>query len=156
VSEIERIVAQIRKRWSKVRILLRADSGFPREKLMSWSEAHRVDYLFSLAKNERLIAEIDNELIRAEAKSRRIGKVARCFKDFMWTTRDSWSRRRRVVAKAEYPRGGANPRFVVTSLTRQTCKPDCAPGPSIHDVLANSPLRPARHFARGSRVSARD
>ena len=122
VQEVARIVAQIRRRWPRARILLRADSGFAREELMAWCEANGVDFLFGLAKNDRLIPLIRNELDRAAAKSQRTGKPARCFKDFRWTTRSSWSRRRRVVAKAEWTGGEANPRFVVTSLTRAQCK----------------------------------
>src|ERR1700675_3075889 len=122
VEEVARIVAQIRRRWPCVRILLRADSGFAREELMAWCEAHGVHFLFGLAKTDRLIAEIKAELERAAAQSRRTGKPARRFKDFRWTTRTSWSRRRRVVAKAEWTKDEANPRFVVTSLTRAECK----------------------------------
>ena len=122
VEEVARIVAHIRKRWPKVRILVRADSGFAREELMAWCEANNVHFLFGLAKNPRLIAKISCEMARAEAKSRRTGKPARFFKDFRWTTLDSWSRERRVVGKAEFTAGEANPRFVVTSLTRSECK----------------------------------
>ena len=122
VQEAARIVAHIRSRWPRVRILLRADSGFAREDLMAWCEANGVDFLFGLAKNDRLIAEIKSDLDRAAAKSRRTGKPERCFKDFKWTTRSSWGRRRRVVAKAEWTQGEANPRFVVTSLARDECK----------------------------------
>lgn len=117
VEETARIVAQIRARWPETRILLRADSGFAREALMAWCEAHGVDYLFGLARNQRLAAEIAAELTEAKAASAAAdGAPARRFKDFMWVTRDSWSRRRRVVAKAEWTQGEANPRFVVTSL----------------------------------------
>jgi hypothetical protein len=123
VEEVARIVAQVRRRWPHVRILVRADSGFAREELMAWCEAHGVHFLFGLAKNDRLIAETASELARAEAKSRRTGKPARYFKDFRWRTRRSWSRERRVVAKAEFTAGEANPRFVVTSLTRAECRP---------------------------------
>jgi hypothetical protein len=122
VQEVARIVAQIRARWPRTRILLRADSGFAREELMAWCEANGVDYLFGLAKNDRLIAEIKSELDRVAAKSRRTGKPERRFKSFMWVTRRTWSRRRRVVAKAEFTKDEANPRFVVTSLTRAECK----------------------------------
>jgi hypothetical protein len=122
VQEVARIVAHIRSHWPRVRIVLRADSGFAREELMAWCEANGVDFLFGLAKNDRLIAEIRSELDRAAAKSRRTGKPERRFKDFKWTTRSSWSRRRRVVAKAEWTQGEANPRFVVTSLARAACK----------------------------------
>ena len=117
LEEIIRIVARIRARWPQVRIVLRADSGFARDALMAWCEANGVDYLFGLARNSRLEAEIAAELEAAAADSQASGQAARRFKDFAWTTRDSWSRQRRVVAKAEHTRQGSNPRFVVTSLT---------------------------------------
>ena len=116
VEEIARIVARIRRRWPKVRILLRGDSGFAREALMAWCEANRVDFLFGLARNERLEQAIKPELVLASLDSLRTGRAARRFKDFMWSTLDSWSRDRRVVGKAEVTGGDANPRFVVTSL----------------------------------------
>jgi len=119
VEEIARIVAQIRRRWPKVRILLRADSGFAREALMAWCENNGVDFLLGLAKNSRLVGEIAAELAAAQEQSQRTQKPARRFKDFTWQTRESWSRARRVVAKAEWTGGEANPRFVVTSLTRE-------------------------------------
>jgi Transposase DDE domain group 1 len=116
VDEIARIVAHIRKHWPRVRILLRGDSGFAREALMAWCEANRVDYLFGLARNERLEEAIKAELLMAAVESVRTGRSARCFRDFMWSTLDSWSRNRRVIGKAEVTGGEANPRFVVTSL----------------------------------------
>jgi hypothetical protein len=118
VDEIERIVRQIRARWPYVRILLRADSGFAREALMAWCEESRVDYVFGLARNARLVAMIEHELAAARAAAEKTGQPARRFKDFQWNTLDSWSRRRRVIAKAEWTQGEANPRFVVTSLKR--------------------------------------
>ena len=130
VEEVERIVGQIRRRWPRTRILLRADSGFCREALMAWCERNRVDYLFGLPRNARLVAEIHNELAWAEDEAIKSGKPARRFKDFRWTTRDSWSRRRRVVAKAEWTHGEANPRFVVTSL-----KPHEAPARRLYEEL---------------------
>ena len=122
IEEVARVVAHIRRRWPRVRVLLRADSGFAREDLMAWCEVNGVDFLFGLAKNERLIAEITTELDVVAAKSRRAGRMERRFKSFMWTTRRTWSRRRRIVAKAEWTQGEANPRFVVTSLGRHECK----------------------------------
>jgi hypothetical protein len=116
VEEVARVVAQIRRRWPRVRILLRGDSGFAREALMAWCEANRVDYLFGLARNERLEEAIKAALLMAAVESVRTGKPARCFRDFVWSTLDSWSRHRRVVGKAEVAGGEANPRFVVTSL----------------------------------------
>lgn len=117
VEEVARIVAQIRGRWPKVEILLRADSGFAREALMAWCEDHRVDYLFGLARNGRLVGAIADDLAAAGTLSLSHGGPARRFVDFFWRTLDSWSRHRRVVAKAEHLLKGANPRFVVTSLT---------------------------------------
>ena len=116
-EEVERIVGQIRAKWPRVRIILRADSGFCREDLMVWCEANGVDFLFGLARNARLVAEIAAELAEAAAESQATGKPARRFKDFLWSTKKSWSRRRRVIGKAEWTQGEANPRFVVTTLT---------------------------------------
>ena len=116
VEEIERIVRQLRERWPKVGIVLRADSGFAREGLMAWCENNAVDYLFGLARNSRLAGHIADALEQARGESSLTGRPARRFKDFLWTTRKSWNCRRRVVAKAEWTQGEANPRFVVTSL----------------------------------------
>jgi hypothetical protein len=116
IEEVARSVAQIRRHWPRVRILLRGDSGFAREALMRWCEANRVDFLFGLARNERLEEAIKAELMTATLESIRTGRPARCFKDFTWSTLDSWSHSRRVIGKAEVTRGDANPRFVVTSL----------------------------------------
>ncbi len=116
VEEIARIVARIRLRWPKTRILLRGDSGFAREALMAWCEANRVDFLFGLARNQRLEQAIIPELMQASLDSLRTGRPARRFKDFTWSTLDSWSRDRRVIGKAEVTGNETNPRFVVTSL----------------------------------------
>jgi hypothetical protein len=122
VKEVARVVAHIRSRWPGVRIVVRADSGFARDELMTWCEANDVQFVLGLAKNDRLIAEIQSELAKAETKSRRTGKPARYFKDFKWETRTSWNCQRRVVAKAEFTQDAANPRFIVTSLSRSECK----------------------------------
>ena len=106
IEEVGRIASQIRQHWPRVRILLRADSGFAREALMAWCEANRIDYVFGLARNARLEGVIAAELARAEAMSRQIGAPARLFKELRWATLDSWSRRRRVIAKAECTHGG--------------------------------------------------
>jgi hypothetical protein len=121
VEEVERIVRRIRARWPRARILLRADSGFAREPIMAWCEANRVDFVFGLARNPRLVEEISIDLAWAEDDAARTGQPARRYKDFRWSTLDSWSRRRRVVGKAEWTRGEANPRFVVTSLKPREC-----------------------------------
>ena len=116
--ELARIVGRIRESWPRVRILARGDSGFARESLMAWCEENSVDFVFGLARNARLEKEIKGQMARAKAESRRTGEMARCFKDFQYTTRKSWSRRRRVIAKAEWTQDEANPRFIVTSLNR--------------------------------------
>ena len=118
VEEVARVVGRIRARWPRVRILLRGDSGFCREALMAWAEANRVDYVFGLARNERLQAEIAADLAQARSAAERTGRPARRFKDFRWSTLDSWSRLRRVIGKAEWTQGAANPRFIVTSLAQ--------------------------------------
>ena len=119
IEEVERIVRQMRRRWPHVRILLRADSGFCREGLMAWCEKHRVNYVFGLARNSRLRRKIARPLREAKQEQQRTGKAARVFTEFFYRTRQSWSRSRRVVAKAEYLEKGENPRFVVTSLDAQ-------------------------------------
>ena len=116
VAEVERIVSQIRTRWPKVRIVLRADSGFARDALMAWCETNRVDYVFGLARNRRLENTIAPALEEARLACRRSGEPARVFRDVLWSTKDSWSRRRRVIGKAEWTLKGPNPRFIVTSL----------------------------------------
>jgi Transposase DDE domain group 1 len=118
VEQIARIVTQLRVRWPNTRIILRADSGFAREALMEWCEANAVDYIFGLARNARLKDTIAAELGEAQQESRQTGKPARRFKDFTWSTLKSWSRERRVIAKAEWTRGEENPRFIVTTLTQ--------------------------------------
>jgi hypothetical protein len=118
VDEIARIVAQIRARWPRTEICLRADSGFARDELMAWCEENGVHYVLGLARNNRLVAKIGRELKAAQREAGRTGHAARRFKDFRWSTLDSWSRRRRVIGKAEWTRGEANPRFIVTSLDR--------------------------------------
>jgi len=124
VAEMDRIVAQIRARWPKVKIVLRADSGFAREALMAWCEANRVDYVFGLARNERLEARVTAALSQArETSEAGAGKPARVYRDFLWSTKESWSRRRRVIAKAEWTGGEANPRFVVTSMKAHAWPP---------------------------------
>ena len=118
-EEIAFIVAQIRQSWPDVDIWLRADSGFCREDLMAWCEAHGVHYIFGLARNPRLEAMIAGELAKACAKSKDSGKPERLFKELRYQTLKTWSRERRVVAKAEHLQKGANPRFIVTSLTSE-------------------------------------
>lgn len=119
LKHVKRIVARLRGHWPGVRILLRGDSGFCRDHLMSWCEANDVDYLFGLAQNSRLLRILGRELHEAQQEFERTGQAARVFRDFRYRTQDSWSQERRVVGKAEHLAGGANPRFVVTSLSAE-------------------------------------
>jgi hypothetical protein len=123
LEEIQRIVAQIREPWGEVRIVLRADSGFCREELMRWCEDNGVEYVFGLARNDRLRRRIDKALRKAATASQRSGKAARAYTEFRYRTLKSWSRHRRVVAKAEQIEGKQNPRYVVTSLKGDAWRP---------------------------------
>jgi hypothetical protein len=116
IEEVGRIVKQLRARWPKVKIVLRADSGFCRQALMAWCEHNQVHYLFGLQRNQRLHKIIGREMHQAQLEHKQTGKAARVFTEFQYKTHKSWSRSRRVVAKAEYLDKGENPRFVVTSL----------------------------------------
>ena len=119
VEELEPIVARIRQRWPAVKIQLRGDAGFCREKLMAWCEREGIDYIFGLAQNPRLKKQIEAQLAQMEKQYQETQAPARVFSEFFYSTKDTWSRERRVVAKAEHLDKGANPRFVVTSLTAE-------------------------------------
>lgn len=119
LEEVQRIIRQIRARWREVRIILRADSGFCREELMVWCEKHAVDYVFGFARNKRLRRIIGRAMHEAKQEHRRTGKPARVFCEFAYRTNKSWSRARRVVAKAEQIEGKENPRYLVTSLGKE-------------------------------------
>jgi len=121
LPEIERIIRQIRASWPEVKIILRGDCGFCRNELMSWCEAHGVDYVLGLARNQRLRRIIGREMWEASEQQKSTGQPARVFAEFEYgakkTKKGGWDRERRVVAKAEQIAGKENPRFVVTSLS---------------------------------------
>jgi hypothetical protein len=119
IKKLAMIVKRLREVWPHVKIVLRGDSGFCREPLIHWCEENGVDYVLGLAKNRRLEAELQTELVQAKQQHQATGHAARVFKDFSYQTLKSWSRSRRVVGKAEHLDKGANPRFVVTSLGSQ-------------------------------------
>lgn len=122
-EELERIVAQLRAVWPKVKIILRGDSGFCRDELLSWCEENRVDYVVGLARNERLRSLIEEAIEQASRQQQQTGRPARVYSEFEYRTLESWSRERRVVAKAEQLVGKQNPRYVVTSLDRERWPP---------------------------------
>jgi hypothetical protein len=115
-EEIARIVAHIRERWLNVSIVVRGDSGFCRDDLMTWCEENRVKYVLGLAGNSRLHRRIARASRKAKLKSKRTGRQERVFEDFEYRTLKSWSRKRRVIGKAEWTKGEANPRFIVTNV----------------------------------------
>jgi len=117
VEEVERIVKRLRRVWPAAEIILRADSGFCRDELMSWCEQNQVDYVFGLAKNSRLGKRIRKQMHKAQRRHAETGQPVRLFHQFRYRTQKSWSKKRRVVAKAECLDKGKNPRFVVTSLS---------------------------------------
>jgi len=120
LAEIQRIISQIRATWPQVKIIMRGDSGFCRNELMSWCEANQVDYVFGLARNQRLRRIIGPQMWEATQQWDTTGKPARVFTEFAYQTKKrkngGWERERRVVAKAEHIESKENPRFVVTSL----------------------------------------
>jgi hypothetical protein len=114
---VARVVEQIRRCWPEVQIILRGDSGFCVNELMAWCEEHRVDYVLGLARNSRLESQVTGALGEAKQQWEATQKPARMFVEFEHETANgSWSRKRRVVAKAEHIDGKSNPRFIVTSL----------------------------------------
>lgn len=118
IEELNRIVSQIRKQWPNVNILIRGDSGFCRADLMKWCDDKSVDFIFGIARNNRLENEIEDELTRAEEEYKKTGKPVRIFKEFEYQPlKQTWGKKRRIIAKAEFLRKGPNPRFIVTSLT---------------------------------------
>jgi hypothetical protein len=123
LAEIQRIVAQIRAAWPEVKIIVRGDSGFCRNELMSWCEDNRVDYVFGFARNKKLRKIIGAQMQEATAQWKQTAKPARVFSEFRYQTKRTkkggWDRDRRVVAKAEHIDGKENPRFVVTSLVSE-------------------------------------
>jgi hypothetical protein len=119
-EEVERIVGQIRRKWPEAPIVVRADSGFCREALMAWCEGHSVGYVLGFARNEALRRVIAPQMEEAARLQRETGQPARVFTEFEYqTTTGSWSKARRVVAKAEQIEGKENPRFVVTNLSAE-------------------------------------
>lgn len=117
LKQIQRIVERLRCAWPDAKILVRGDSGFCREPIMAWCDVNQVSYLFGLAKNQRLLKIIGQQQHEAKLAFEQTGQASRVFHDFEWRTKKSWSRSRRVIAKAEHLAKGANPRFVVTNLS---------------------------------------
>ena len=116
VAALEKIVPAIRKRCKKARIVVRGDSGFCREDIMAWCEGRQIYYCLGLSKNSRLLELCQETLVRARTRQCLCGGSVRCFSEFQYQTLESWTRARRVVAKAEVSSAGDNPRFIVSNL----------------------------------------
>lgn len=125
IEELERIIKKCREKWPHVRVIIRGDSGFCRDAIMEWCEANDVDYVLGLAKNSRLKNAIIEEMEEAKKICEETGDAARVFKDFQYKTKNSWSKERRVIGKAEYLERGENPRFIVTSLKQECWNSSC-------------------------------
>jgi len=122
-KETERIVNRIRRAWPRTRIIIRGDSGFCREEMMTWCEGNNVGYIRGLAQNSRLREAIGSELESVKAQYEKTDKAARVYKEFQYKTLTSWTKTRRVIGKAEHLAKGSNPRFVVTSLSADEWDP---------------------------------
>ena len=124
VRALEKIVAAIRKRCRKARIIVRADSGFCRDEILAWCEGQpEVYYCVGLAKNPVLIERLAPALAQARARHCLVGSATRAFAEFQYqTVSGTWTRARRVIGKAEVSAEGDNPRFVVTSLPAEGFK----------------------------------
>jgi hypothetical protein len=119
VDALKKIIPALRKRFGRNKpIIVRADSGFAREEIMSWCEKNGVFYCFGLARNNRLTARLGKTFgaLHEKIQSAEISLPARSFHDFDYCTKKSWSRSRRVIGKAEVLEKGQNPRFIVTNL----------------------------------------
>ena len=150
VDQLARIVGQLRRRWPGLEIMVRADSAYAREEIMAWCEDNGVDYVIGVARNARLARKIAPELLAARVESRGRGRPVRIHVEFTHSTRRSWSRSRRVIAKAEHLPGKPNPRFVVTSLP-EAVSPRTVYERVYHQGAATRPVRrPASSAMRAS------
>lgn len=120
------LTTRLRQAWPNVKIIMRADSGFCRWRMLSWCDKHGVDYIVGLAKNERLKALVKPLIKEAERYHEDTGQSVRWFSDIIYGAK-TWGKARRVIAKVEHSSKGSNPRFVVTSLSGD--------GMSLYDEL---------------------
>ena len=127
-KDLARLVGRIRESWPRTEIVLRTDSGFRRDAILTWCEDNGVHYVIGLPRNARLERRIDDAMKRSRArawqelsKPKEERQSSRRFRSFRYRTKNTWSRARRVIAKVEaLPGGKPNPRFLVTSLPTST------------------------------------
>jgi hypothetical protein len=112
---IKRLVAPLRRAWPKVRIVVRADSGFCRPRLLRRLERWGVNYVIGLQKNARLQQRVALAELALADEYERLGRKRRSFGEFEYAA-DSWDKPRRVITRLEHGEQGANPRFIVTDL----------------------------------------
>lgn len=126
VPALEKIVAAIRKRFPKARLIIRGDSGFGVDEIMTWCENQpNVYYCLGIGKHSGLLEKLGPALMHARARHCLIGGAStRVFAEFEYQTKSSWSCKRRVIGKAEVMSGGDNPRFIVTNLPQDGFKED--------------------------------
>ena len=130
VELLAQLVERIHARWPRTRIIFRGDGGFCRDAIMDFCERYKGENLFyvlGLAKNKRLLKQIAPQMAEAEKLHEETGHASRVFTAFEWTTRSSWTRPRRVIAKAEHLDKGANPRFIATNLPEDYAMPGALP-----------------------------
>jgi hypothetical protein len=121
-EELKKIIPKIRQKYTNVKIIIRGDAGFCRDEIMSWCEENNVDYVFGIAKNNRLLKQMYKKMKKARSKYYRTGESSRYFKDFKYKPIKTWKKSRRVVGKAEHLKQGENPRFIITSLSKEYLK----------------------------------
>jgi hypothetical protein len=112
---IRLIVGRLRQAWPLVRIIVRGDSGFCRQRLIRWCERRGVGYVIGVARNARLHAQVAAGEQELEASFVRDGTKQRAIREFRYAA-DSWDIERRIVTRLEYGNQGTNPRFIVTNL----------------------------------------
>jgi hypothetical protein len=110
------LVKRFREVWPHVKIIVRADSGFCRWRLMRWCDRHGVDYILGLAKNQVLLRKAQPWMRQAAEQFQATGQKQRVFAELSYAAQ-TWDRQRRVIVKAEHSEQGQNPRFVVSSLS---------------------------------------
>jgi len=109
------LVKRLRAAWPQVRLILRADSGFCRDRMLRWGERHGVNYVVGIAQNARLNAATARVRRRLKRQLERSGAKQREFYEFRYGAHP-WAGERRVIARLEYSDQGDNPRYIVTNL----------------------------------------
>ncbi len=120
LRKLQEIVAEIRSKWPTTQIMIRGDSGFCRDEVLSWCEQEGIEYLFGLAKNSRLLNELEPAMVKVRERHQASGNKEKSFEEIEYMTLSSWSARRRVVGKAECQEKGNNPRFVVSNIAKSS------------------------------------